>query len=320
MSTTGDRILNYLSISHKLQHKGGGNYRCISPLRADATNKNNFSLLIEADGEHGAFTDFGGGGEVKGSLYELAHLLGIETPKGATQERKAPPPRPLAKPLKELPYYNSEWWSRLLNHATASEYLEGRGFQLPTMAAYELGYTGEDPLLQQWLANHSGKPLDQCKWAWHKIAIPRFYNGQVIGVKLRSLPHQATALKYVGLPNSDTSVPWNWHYSEVAVLFESELCASLFNQHTNTQYGMAVSAGAFKSNTAHYLAGVRWLFVAVDWDEAGVKHYQQIIRYYPHAKMLRPARGFKDFSEGYASGWLPAWVRDFEVEVNENGN
>jgi len=280
--------------------------------------KNNFSLKIEAGCEHGAFTDFGGGGEVTGSLYELANLLGIETPKREATERKPLPARPQAKPLKELPYYNPEWWSWLLNHATAASYLQGRGFTPTTMLRYELGYTGEDVLLQQWLSNYSGKPLNQCTWAWHKIAIPRFYEGQCIGVKLRALPHQATDLKYVGLPNSDTSVPWNWHYTDCAVLFESELCASLFNQHTNTNYGMAVSAGAFKDNTAPYLAGVKWLFVAVDGDEAGFKHYEQVKRYYPHAKLLRPAKGFKDFGEGYANNWLPAWVRDFEAVVNEH--
>lgn len=80
--TTADRVLDRLQ-AYKLRQEGDGKYRCHSPLRADSDSPS-FTLKVERDGEHGAWhdkvTDNGG------SLYELAHALGIETPTNGRRE------------------------------------------------------------------------------------------------------------------------------------------------------------------------------------------------------------------------------------------
>ncbi len=74
-SGTAYKILQYLQ-SYDLQGKGP-EYNCNSPLRA-GSNSHGFTVTI-TDDEHGAWFDHVTG--EKGSLYELAEKLGIETPK-----------------------------------------------------------------------------------------------------------------------------------------------------------------------------------------------------------------------------------------------
>lgn len=73
MQTTGEKILAYLA-AYELKGKGNGEWRCNSPLRPGA-NSHSFTLRIDADGEHGAFSDKAGGDS--GSLYDLAERLKI---------------------------------------------------------------------------------------------------------------------------------------------------------------------------------------------------------------------------------------------------
>lgn len=81
--TTGEKVLAYLAGYQLKQH--GDEWRCNSPLRPGA-NSHSFSVRIEPDGEHGAWSDHAGG--ESGSLYDLAERLhiGIET---AQTARKA---------------------------------------------------------------------------------------------------------------------------------------------------------------------------------------------------------------------------------------
>lgn len=75
MSTTAELVIERLQ-SYELR-KEAGEWRCNSPFRPGA-NSHSFTLKIE-DGEHGAWFDHMS--EEKGSLYDLAEKLGIETPK-----------------------------------------------------------------------------------------------------------------------------------------------------------------------------------------------------------------------------------------------
>lgn len=76
MDTTADKILRDMQ-AYDLKQLRSGEYECNSPLRPGA-NSHSFHILIE-DGEHGTFHDKVSG--QSGSLYELASLRGIETPK-----------------------------------------------------------------------------------------------------------------------------------------------------------------------------------------------------------------------------------------------
>lgn len=73
--STADKVLKHLE-SFELKGRAG-QYTSNSPLRP-GSNSHGFSVKI-IDDEHGAWTDFPTG--EKGSLYELAERLGIETPK-----------------------------------------------------------------------------------------------------------------------------------------------------------------------------------------------------------------------------------------------
>ena len=73
--TTWDKIKPRLRhLKHRGKKGSGDKYTCLSPLREE--KQPSFSLLVEADGEHGAFYDFGAG--ESGSLYQLAGQMGIE--------------------------------------------------------------------------------------------------------------------------------------------------------------------------------------------------------------------------------------------------
>lgn len=71
--TTGEKVLAYLA-GYGLKSEGQGKWRCNSPLRPGA-NSHSFTLRIDSDGEHGAFSDKAGG--EGGSLYDLAQRLHI---------------------------------------------------------------------------------------------------------------------------------------------------------------------------------------------------------------------------------------------------
>jgi len=80
--TTGEAIIQALQ-AYKVKQQRSGDYRCNSPLRP-GSNSLAFTLKIAPDGESGAYHDHVSG--ESGSLYDLAKLLGIETP--TTRRRK----------------------------------------------------------------------------------------------------------------------------------------------------------------------------------------------------------------------------------------
>ena len=69
--STAQKVLQALN----LEINETGQYRCNSPFRS-GSDSNSFSLIIDDD-EHGAYQDFVG--NAKGTLYQLADYLGIET-------------------------------------------------------------------------------------------------------------------------------------------------------------------------------------------------------------------------------------------------
>jgi len=79
--STAQKILQALN----LVPNEAGQYRCNSPYRV-GSDSNSFSLIIDDD-EHGAFVDFVSG--QKGTLYQLADFLGIDTAKEITTSKRA---------------------------------------------------------------------------------------------------------------------------------------------------------------------------------------------------------------------------------------
>lgn len=76
MTTTAERVLLALQ-PYNLKSEGTGKYRCNSPLRPNS-DSHAFTLTIQPDGEHGAYKDHARP-EDRGSLYDLADLLNVET-------------------------------------------------------------------------------------------------------------------------------------------------------------------------------------------------------------------------------------------------
>lgn len=81
--STAQAVLNFLS-GYKLKQEGQGRYRSNSPLRPGA-DSHSFVLLIEDD-EHGAWMDHAS--DERGSLYDLAQRLSIETPRANVASTK----------------------------------------------------------------------------------------------------------------------------------------------------------------------------------------------------------------------------------------
>jgi replicative DNA helicase len=74
--STGAKVLQALE-AYDLKPDGTRQWRCNSPLRT-GSNSHAFRIVIDDDGEHGAFHDFVSG--EKGSLYEIADHLNIARP------------------------------------------------------------------------------------------------------------------------------------------------------------------------------------------------------------------------------------------------
>lgn len=83
--TTGDLVLSALRSRGTVKEMRGGQYRTNSPFRADSDSMA-FTLMISADGEHGAYRDIPANDF--GSLYTLAEKLGIEVPRLPATETK----------------------------------------------------------------------------------------------------------------------------------------------------------------------------------------------------------------------------------------
>ncbi len=85
-NSTGARVLGYLQ-QHDIKPDGKNKWRSNSPLRP-GSNSHAFTVLLHDDGEHGAYFDFVS--YDKGSLYQLAELIGVDRPKSqpATSDNK----------------------------------------------------------------------------------------------------------------------------------------------------------------------------------------------------------------------------------------
>jgi putative DNA primase/helicase len=85
-NSTGARVLTYLQ-QYDITPEGKNKWRSNSPLRP-GSNSHAFTVLLHDDGEHGAYFDFVS--YDKGSLYELAKLIGVDRSKSqpATSDSK----------------------------------------------------------------------------------------------------------------------------------------------------------------------------------------------------------------------------------------
>src|SRR5688572_3315682 len=92
--TTASRVLAALAEFH-LKQIHPNQYRCNSPLRP-GSDSHGFMLIVDPDGEHGAYFDHAHE-EDQGSLYDLAARLGI-----AASLPNAPRPRQLVESTKRV--------------------------------------------------------------------------------------------------------------------------------------------------------------------------------------------------------------------------
>jgi len=84
--TTGAKVIAALErMAHVKLKQAGRGWRGNSPFRPGSDSAA-FSLVIAADGEHGAYHDFVSGED--GSLYELAERLGLEVPRQPAHNTK----------------------------------------------------------------------------------------------------------------------------------------------------------------------------------------------------------------------------------------
>jgi len=83
--TTGNEILQALRSRGEVKEQRNGQYRANSPFRPNSDSMA-FTLMISADGEHGAYRDIPSNDF--GSLYTLAEKLGIEVPRLPAMETK----------------------------------------------------------------------------------------------------------------------------------------------------------------------------------------------------------------------------------------
>ncbi len=138
MRSTAQQILSFLE-SYELQGKAP-NYSANSPLRP-GSNSHAFTVTI-TDDEHGAYFDHVTG--EKGSLYELAELLHIETPKREAVDNSKRPYATLAEyaTLKGVPeqvFIDAGW--------EVATYHDGRAcFKFPTSGGERYRFTdGQSP-------------------------------------------------------------------------------------------------------------------------------------------------------------------------------
>ena len=81
--STANNVINAMQ-AYGIKQKSANNYNSNSPLRANSDSMS-FVLKIEDD-EHGTYYDHVA--EQGGSLYQLAEILGIDTPKASVQNTK----------------------------------------------------------------------------------------------------------------------------------------------------------------------------------------------------------------------------------------
>lgn len=310
MTTTGDKVLAFLQ-GYNLKDKHNGNYRSYSPLRPHSDSLS-FSVTIEPDGEHGVFMDFVTG--ESGSLYQLANELGIELPKDYTPKENAPKRVYEPKPPKPPVYYNHAWRECLQDNAPRSlqEWLARRGINSQTAWHFDLGYTGNDKNLPD--------------WAHHKLTIPWWIEGKVVGVKLRSLPDSNAKLKYISLENSDFNHWYNWtsqvnppaqnHKNETIVfntrfIQEGELDAiAMCALCQDDTLSLASPASAINPFKAGLLVGYR-VGMVLDRDKAGKAMLAKAREFIPDITPFYAASGCKDLGESLQNRLMPKWMNDY---------
>jgi replicative DNA helicase len=188
VQTTGEKILAHLAAYELKQH--GDEWRCNSPLRAGA-NSHSFTVRIDADGEHGAWSDHAGG--EGGSLYDLAERLKI--PVESTHTART------AIPDSNKPYH------------TLSEYAAFKG--VPVEAFQKAGWTEPIPYDKR-LAFQFPTAGNQLRYRFTDGKKPKFksqtgYKACWYGLKIAVTIAKANNMPIV-LCNGEPSVIVAMHY------------------------------------------------------------------------------------------------------------
>lgn len=220
-------------------------------------------------------------------------------------------PKPLPTPKERGPVVWNPTWFTALKESPSQVcrdlrlWLLRRGVDELAIHNGRLGYTGKD----------TGIPW----WAQDKLAIPwRDVDGQVVAVKLRSLPHQNKA--YMAIPNSNFTGGL-YGYMDASpyacvVIHEAELDALAFDAWTG-YCGLSVAAptshwnGPLGSYYMALLAGRR-VYVARDGDSAGEAMLAAIRVHNPYAVELSFGEAGKDWGACVQMGTLPAWANAFK--------
>lgn len=241
------------------------------------------------------------------SFVEACEYLKIEL---KPLEKRPSTPRPVSKPQPVTPMglqqaWLKDWSNNLLENYTIVEYLAKRGIVDPE--EYQLGYTGEDTRLKQWM--------------WHKIAIPHIHQGLLTAVKLRNNPFMGGG-GYITLSDERDPVIGRSHYmlpynadalkdSPIAGIIETELDAIACSQLTGVPH-VGIPAGAVKR-------GNQWLCVSwrdyytdlfltcervINWrdnDASGIAFGQALKAAIGRAELYAPSHEHKDMG-----AWLQA--------------
>jgi DNA primase len=198
--------------------------------------------------------------------------------------------RPLAAPelqaLPKQPAFTLEarrleaWEQRLFARPDLLEWLAARGIDAAAARHWRLGATDMG-----------------------QIAIPHFYRGVVVAVKLRRHPESTAGPKYVSVKGSSYSVPFNADMLQLAqpqvAILETELDAIACQTLTGIP-SVSLPAGQFKAELAARFLLCKKIIAILDNDAAGITNGSKIKSLLRRATFRLPPSG-KDLGD---------WIRE----------
>lgn len=229
---------------------------------------------------------------------------GVRAPQAAVEL----PPEP---PKAELTYHNISLWQDNLwcmaRNSFIVDWLKGRGINPKWGQSFGLGFTGDDPRL---------KSAYDVKWLNHKLVIPWFAEGEVVGIKVRSHPKQKKSYfafpgsDFAGLHNQDCLFLMSSSRSRTIFLQETELDNIALCSYLDEDCGIAQSAMKFGPEHARLLMGKRLVNIR-DNDEAGEKTLRAIQAIMPRVISATPPEA-KDLGAYIELGHEPTFLHSLK--------
>lgn len=293
-----DAIYDWVKSHLAGRENSAGFYRCECPFGHEHQDRNQASYNIGK----GYFQCLGNADHNR-HFGQMLEVIGLSPDKLPTYYA-----RPLPEPIRHRPQVLwDDHWHTNLNELDACAglraWLVGQGIH-----AYchpNMGYTGNDSRLPD--------------YAKQKLAMAwRDMNYRVVGVKLRTLPHQKKF--YCSIEGSDyTGHLYNYHnpnHELDIVIQETERDCSALCEWTGRPYlGIAAPTGHWTGSLKRYYAGLlapfHNVYVARDRGEAGEKMMAAIWEICRRAIELLPTEGNKDLGECFQTNRLPDWLYDF---------